>query len=209
MIHDACVAREERHHAGDVVGRAAPADHVGLHPGLRAPLPPPASSGGGRAVVGVSIVLRLTQFTVIAWRPTSRAIDRQKPAAPAFAAAYGATFEVPYRPASDTIVTTRPHSLAIIDGSAARVQCMTPNRLTAKKRCQSAGSESTKSDEAHEALGARVARVVDEDVDAAVAVDRRRDLRPVGDVERQRVRLAAGRAQLLDGRLGLRRRGCR
>ncbi len=68
----------------------------------------------------------------MAWRPTSRAIERMKPAAPALAAEYGASLALPNRAASETIVMTRPQLPSIIDGSAALVQCMTPNRLTAK-----------------------------------------------------------------------------
>ena len=39
------------------------------------------------------------------------------------------------------IVTIRPDPETIIDGNTAFVQCMTPKRLTAKKRSQSAGSD--------------------------------------------------------------------
>ena len=65
------------------------------------------------------------------------------------------------------IVTIRPQPASIIEGSAALVQCMTPKRLTAKKRRQSAGFGVDEVDEDHESVEPGVAGVVDEDVDAA------------------------------------------
>ena len=50
------------------------------------------------------------QLTVMPARPTSAAKPRVNPIAAAFAAPYTAWLRSPLRPASDTIVTTRPHS---------------------------------------------------------------------------------------------------
>ena len=74
----------------------------------------------------VFIVPSATQFTVMLWRPTSRATDRQKPAAPALAAEYAAMWVSPTRAVSEITVTTRPHCASIIAGSAARTAYITP-----------------------------------------------------------------------------------
>src|SRR5215469_5974322 len=100
------------------------------------------SSAGRPAVAGVVIDPSATLFTVIWYRPTSRATPRANPAAPAFAAQYAAIPGSPIRPASDTIVVTRPQRLSIMYGSAARVTCIGPYKLTLMNRSHSAGSES-------------------------------------------------------------------
>src|SRR5215472_15965612 len=100
------------------------------------------SSAGRPAVAGVVIDPSATLFTVIWYRPTSRATPRANPAAPAFAAQYAAIPGSPIRPASDTIVMTRPQRLSIMYGSAARVTCIGPYKLTLMNRSHSAGSES-------------------------------------------------------------------
>src|SRR5688500_16871593 len=87
---------------------------------------------------------RLTQFDVTPDGPTSLASDRAKPAAAAFAAPYTAMPISPVRPASDTIVTTRPHPRSIIPPTTAWVTLSTPYRLRSTTGGYSDGSVSTK-----------------------------------------------------------------
>ena len=67
-------------------------------------------------------------------------MDRMNAAAPAFDAAYAAWPRSPRRPASDTIVTTRPHLRSTIEPSTAWVQLRTPYRLRSMNGFQSAGA---------------------------------------------------------------------
>src|SRR3954453_14944913 len=127
-----------------------------------------------------------------------------RPAAPAFDAAYAATLASPVRAESDTMVTILPAPASIIGGSAARVACITPNRLTptnpdhAARACSMKGcrspipmgsarrgllDERLQIPHPHGLGPACVARVVHDDVVGPVPRDRGLDGVPVGDVE--------------------------
>src|SRR5580658_6778698 len=99
----------------------------------RAVLPGMISQGWGRVVTIVSDAGRWGEPRMAAYSAANaRAAGSTRSLAPALAAEYAAMRGSPQRPASDTIVTTRPQPWPIIPGSTARVQFMTPNRLTAK-----------------------------------------------------------------------------
>src|SRR2546421_9729556 len=84
------------------------------------------------------------QLTVTPCGPTSAARPREKPMAAAFAAPYTTCLRSPRRPASETIVRTRPHELSIIAGRYAAVTPSPAARFRRMSGSHSSGPVSTK-----------------------------------------------------------------
>src|SRR3990170_1008007 len=85
---------------------------------------------------GVSVGPGQTQFTLIRWRASSRAIVFVKAMIPPLAAEYTASPVEPTRPASEAMLTIFPYPFLIISSSTARVQTMGPLRLIARTLSQ-------------------------------------------------------------------------